>query len=413
MAYVTELEGALVSFDELGVPNVIDLSDTSVLNNFGTSSEITGYNVQDDGDAATVENGDFITTTTAEGSITGTYAGNGVLTNTTLSLGSMTDSGFGGALATGLQVSLNPISVDYFVDGDGNVYTISDEPLDSEHLMATISVNLPGNGNLASLSVPVSELTSALGDLDPTGLLGGLLSSVGNLSQFVMNTAIIDTTFDSSGSLTLPDGTYDIVCFAEGTLIETEAGPVAVEMLKLGDLVVTRDHGLQPIRWIGSKRLGRSILQAVPRLLPIRIRAGALAPNVPARDLLVSPQHRILVRSKIAIKMFGALEVLIPAKQLLQLDGIDIATDVESVKYFHILFDAHEVVISNGAETESMYTGPEALKAVGRAAREEILTLFPQLRADRPRPAARPLPSGHGARKLVVRHRQHDRDLVG
>lgn len=56
--------------------------------------------------------------------------------------------------------------------------------------------------------------------------------------------------------------------------------------------------------------------------------------------------------------MFGTDEVLVAAKQLLQLDGIDIATDVERVDYYHILFDRHEVMILNGAETESLYTGP-------------------------------------------------------
>lgn len=412
MAYVTQLEGALVTFDALGIPNVIDLSNTSVLNDFGEPSEVTGYNVQDDGDPGTVENGDFLTVETEDGNTTGTYAGSGVLTNTTLTLGSLTDSGLSGILATGLSISLNPVSLQYFVDEDGNVYAISDEPLDAEHLSATLTVNLPGTGNITSVTVPVSELTSTLGDLDPTGALSTLLSSVGDLSQYVMNTAIIDTTFDSSAALTLPDGSYDIVCFVEGTMIETVSGLIAVENLRIGDLIVTRDHGPQPIRWIGSKRLDNPTLKAIPRLLPIRIKAGALGQNTPHADLLVSPQHRILVRSKVALKMFGALEVLVPAKQLLQLDGIDIETEIETVKYFHILFDRHEVVFSNGAETESMYTGMQALKSVGRAAREEIFALFPQLRDDQPLEAARPLPSGRRARKLAVRHRQKDRDLV-
>ena len=87
--------------------------------------------------------------------------------------------------------------------------------------------------------------------------------------------------------------------------------------------------------------------------------------------------------------MFGAPEVLVAAKQLLQIDGIDL-DDAADVTYVHFLCDRHEVVFSNGAPTESLYTGPEALKSVGAAAREEIFVLFPQLRdrdpADLPAP---------------------------
>ena len=98
------------------------------------------------------------------------------------------------------------------------------------------------------------------------------------------------------------------------------------------------------------------------------------------------------------------------------MDGIDIAMDLEEVEYFHMLFDRHEIVVSDGAETESLYTASEAMKAVGPAAREEIFALFPHLRDHIPgtkRPvSARPLPSSRMARKLTVRHKQHKRDLV-
>ena len=194
-------------------------------------------------------------------------------------------------------------------------------------------------------------------------------------------------------------------------MIETGHGIVAIEDLSGGDLVRTRDNGLQPIRWIGSNRLAQDPLPE--NLRPIRIRAGALGINRPANDLLVSPQHRILIRSAIAQRMFGTDEVLVAAKQLCQLDGIDIADDLTEVEYFHILFDRHEIVYSNGAETESLYTGPEALKSVGRAAREEIFAIFPELRdRDYAPPAARHLASGRMGRKLAVRHAQNDRPLV-
>ena len=207
--------------------------------------------------------------------------------------------------------------------------------------------------------------------------------------------------------------TVDVTCFARGTRIETPRGPVAVEDLRAGDLVLTRDRGAQPLRWVGSSRVDGGTLASTPRLRPIRIRAGALRQHAPAQDLLVSPQHRILVRSKIAQRMFGAAEVLVAAKQLVLLDGIDVAEDLAEVEYFHLLFDRHEVVISNGAETESLYTGPQTLRSVGPAARQEILDLFPQLLDEAfVVEAARPLSSGRMGRKLAMRQAQQGRALL-
>lgn len=201
-------------------------------------------------------------------------------------------------------------------------------------------------------------------------------------------------------------------CFGRGTLIETPTGPRLIEDLRVGDLVLTKDNGAQPVRWIGSRML-RVELMLSPKLRPIRIRAGALGNGTPTSDLIVSPQHRVLVRSRVARRMFDTDEILVAAKQLLQLDGIDIAEDMQEVEYFHILFDQHEVVVSNGAETESFYPGPQGLKSVGHAAQKEIFALFPELRDHdyRPEPA-RVLPAGRMSRKLAMRHLQHARPLV-
>nr|WP_010395579.1 Hint domain-containing protein [Paracoccus sp. TRP] len=202
-----------------------------------------------------------------------------------------------------------------------------------------------------------------------------------------------------------------IPCFCRGTMIRTDRGEIAVEQLSVGDLVLTCDHGLQPIRWIGSRALDAIDLAAAPRLRPVCIRRGALGEGRPCADLMVSPQHRILVRSAIAQRMFGCPEVLVAAKQLLAIEGIE-EVDPEMVGYFHILFDRHEIVLANGAEAESLYTGPMALKSVGRAAREEIFTLFPELR-DTPAEAARPLIPGAKARQLAHRHVRNRKALNG
>lgn len=204
-----------------------------------------------------------------------------------------------------------------------------------------------------------------------------------------------------------------VPCFTAGTIIDTQDGPRRVEDLAVGDMVWTRDNGFQPIRWCGARRLSRDELSTNPRLSPVRIRAGALGPNSPTADLIVSPQHRILVRSKIAQRMFDASELLVAAVQLTEIDGIDRLTDLDSVTYVHLLFDRHEVLMSNGAETESLYPGPQAMEALGEAA-QEIYALFPELREHEDSfPGARPFATGKRARQLAMRHAANARPLAG
>ncbi|BDW87053.1 Hint domain-containing protein [Roseicyclus marinus] len=206
-----------------------------------------------------------------------------------------------------------------------------------------------------------------------------------------------------------------VICFARGTLIQTERGEVPVQDLRLGDMVLTADHGMQPVRWLAVRRLSAGDLAGAPHLRPIRIRAGVLGPDLPRRDLIVSPQHRILVRSKVAQRMFGSPEVLVAARQLLELDGVDVIEDGRGVDYWHFMCDRHEVVRAEGLEAETLFTGPEALKAIPQECRDELFTLFPELGASkRPRSIpARPLPKGSACRRLVARHIRNNKPLVG
>ncbi len=240
----------------------------------------------------------------------------------------------------------------------------------------------------------------------------------------VLDDISVANGFGSDFSLTIQNGgaavagtqltgeNTNVVCFAAEVMIETDRGPVAAGALAVGDLVRTRDAGFQPVRWVGRRSLDAAELGANPALRPIVIRKGALGRDLPLADLTVSPQHRILMRSQLAQRMFGTNEVLVAAKQLLQIAGIDIAQDRGEVTYVHFLFDDHQIVLANGAEAESLHTGEQALNAVGEAARTEILTLFPELLANAERPMARLALTGRMARKLANRHRQKGRELV-
>ncbi len=235
----------------------------------------------------------------------------------------------------------------------------------------------------------------------------------------------LDEDGDSwSGSFQITDGSNtwnvtfveieNIPCFARGTQIETEAGLVAVEDLKACDMVRTKDHGFKTLEWIGSSLVSGAVLARKDNLRPICIAADALAPGYPAQDLIVSPQHRILVNSKLVMRMFGELEVLVPAKQLLMLDGVDYV-DADEVEYFHLMFDQHEIVFANGMEAESLYTGPEALKSVSADARAEMAFLFPELLevdAEFAPMPVRTIVSGSKARKMAIRHKWNNMPLV-
>ncbi len=176
------------------------------------------------------------------------------------------------------------------------------------------------------------------------------------------------------------------VCFTRGTHILTPAGERAVQNLSVGDRIVTRDHGVQAIRWIGSTRLPANALAARPDLRPVRIAAGALGPNTPVRDLSLSRQHRVLVRDWRADVLFGSPDgVLTPAFTLINDTTVrvvdDSATykDVGGVEYFHIAFDTHEVIYSEGLETESFHPAADTVSILTQPQREELYAIFPAL----------------------------------
>jgi Ca2+-binding RTX toxin-like protein len=209
--------------------------------------------------------------------------------------------------------------------------------------------------------------------------------------------------FTVVGTLTFTDiENLVIVCFTAGTEIMTDRGAIAVEVLQPGDLVVTRDNGLQPLRWVGTRHVSLTDLLARPELQPVRIGLGALGNAGPVRSTLVSPQHRVLIEGAKAEMYFGESEVLVPAKHLLGTAEVTRAVPSEGVTYVHILFDRHELVLSNGFWTESFQPAERTLSALEDNARDEVLELFPELATNAGAfPAARLSLKSHEARVLV------------
>ena len=191
----------------------------------------------------------------------------------------------------------------------------------------------------------------------------------------------LDSNNTVIGTLTFTNIENVIPCFTPGTLIATPKGEVPVELLKAGDKVVTRDNGIQEIGWVGQKALGWHDLLANPHLKPVMIRQGSLGNGLPERDMLVSPNHRMLVANDRTALYFDEHEVLVSAKHLVAAKGID-TVDAVGTTYIHFMFDRHEVVLANGAWTESFQPGDYTLQGMGNAQRNEIFDLFPDLKTE-------------------------------
>ena len=189
-------------------------------------------------------------------------------------------------------------------------------------------------------------------------------------------------------------------CFTPGTMIATPKGERPVEELRAGDKVITRDNGIQEIRWAGRRDLSGAELARKTALKPVLIRAGSLGGGLPETDLLVSPNHRMLVANARTALYFEEHEVLVAAKHLI--NGRDIvATDPDGVSYVHFMFEQHEVVLANGAWSESFQPGDQALMGLGKEQQAEIFQIFPELREARGREAYQ------AARQTLKRREAH------
>jgi hypothetical protein len=206
------------------------------------------------------------------------------------------------------------------------------------------------NGNLAFVEVGHTKAdifnpntnTLVRDALDvPTGTYAGTGTGASYLSvpgaiATVTGANLAAVSVNSSNELTA------VACYAAGTLIRTDHGEIAVEALAIGDRVVTLSGEARPIRWLGRRSYGGRFIIGRKDILPICFKAGALDDNVPRRDLWVSPLHAMYCEG-----------VLIEAKDLVNGVSVVQAESVETVEYFHIELETHDVIIAEGALSES------------------------------------------------------------
>ena len=244
----------------------------------------------------------------------------------------------------------------------------------------TVTINVAGVGNVTYTGTTF-YLANGTRVFTPTD------------DQVLQPGTLVSTTFvNTQGPLQVGD--LGPPCFTRGTMIATADGERPVEDLQAGDLVMTVDHGPQPLIWIG-----RTAVAAEGKLAPIRFAAGVLGLD---RPLLVSPQHRMLIDDWRASYLFGHTEALVAAHTLVNGDSV---TRVEGgeVEYFHLLFQRHEIIVANGAKSESYYPG-HAVTASDRETQSEILHLFPELAGPNPMlpETARPVVHPREARAIAI-----------
>lgn len=185
-----------------------------------------------------------------------------------------------------------------------------------------------------------------------------------------------------------------VICFTPGTMIDTPEGRRPVEALRPGDRVNTRDDGAQELLWVGSRRMSGARLYAMPHLCPVRIRSGAYGIGRPEGDLLVSPQHRLLIQGPAARALFNEAEVLVQASDLVNGRSVRIEQGLAELRYIHLMFARHQVLRANGMETESFHPASTALEMIEADQRRGLLSLYPEIAHD-------PLAYGDFARRML------------
>jgi Ca2+-binding RTX toxin-like protein len=210
----------------------------------------------------------------------------------------------------------------------------------------------------------------------------------------------LDADGNVTGTMTFQNIEQVIACFTPGTLILTADGEKPIEEIAEDDLVLTRDNGFQPVRWVAHRDLSQADLMAEPRFNPVRFAPGSLGEGLPRKEMMVSPQHRMLVSGPRAELLFGEHEVLVAATHMVGMTGVERVMP-QTVRYIHILFDQHEIVLANGAWSESFQPGEATLDGLGAEQRAEVLALFPNLDQSGSYPAARTTLRSREARVLL------------
>lgn len=245
------------------------------------------------------------------------------------------------SLQNGIVIMQNQTATLSFFDDDGN----------PAHILHATQVSLDGGTTM--LGFNLLGFGAVDGDTAHTAAFVEVILPNGQTDAYA-----IDMDYDGDGIANLPNGNTDLevidltslppVCFARGTRIRVPGGEKRIEDLRAGDLVKTLDGGMQPLLWVGYRTHA-----AVGDNAPVRFAMGVIGND---RTLVVSQQHRILLRGWESELYFGQPETLIAARHMVNGEGIKV-TEGGTVDYFHLLLADHHLVWGNGILSESYFPG--------------------------------------------------------
>ncbi|MDC0130865.1 Hint domain-containing protein [Planktomarina temperata] len=250
--------------------------------------------------------------------------------------------------------------------------------------------NNPGSAARIEIRDPVTNVVAAT--ITPVYLLDGsnnlsafqgyFVSSRSEYLELGKQYRVIYTTFGTSSNIRIADGLT--FCFLSGTRIAVPLGETPVEQLRVGDTVLT-GNGPQAVSWISSSRKNGANTPPVV-FTPAAFASGALATpegaRLPERPLKVSQQHCMVLKDQRARAFLGTDRFLLAAKHLVNGDTIYLDHSAGDLEYFHLMFDQYQIVLAEGAWSESFYPGTEALKALTMTQVRDVYEIAPDLMDD-------------------------------
>jgi hypothetical protein len=266
----------------------------------------------------------------------------------------------GAVLEPGLTVSDTPL--DKLNNGAGNydgaTFTIERDgganPDDGYFIDTTNGVTLTEPNNqlqvngqtVATASVNNGTLTISFNSAATTAAVDDVVEHIGyeNTNSTPPDSVTLDYTFDDglATATASVEAFVAVACYCAGTLIQTDRGEVPVETLQIGDRLITMSDVMRPIKWIGKRSYGGRFIMGRKDILPICFKTGSLGDGVPKRDLWISPHHAMYLQG-----------VLIEARDLVNDLTVTQAEWVDKVEYFHIELESHDVIVAEGALSET------------------------------------------------------------
>ncbi len=277
--------------------------------------------------------------------------------NSTFATGGTTiiSTGIGGGLINGFQsgdsIVVRDLATDYAIFDQSpdsaaqNGSVASDlstllfiEGLAHETEVITIAASGVVTDNLGLVTADISTYASEI----EQALFGGHAQTADLFVTITADSAdasLADATITSDGAI--------VICYLRGTRILTPAGERPVEALMPGDLVISHSGGVRPVKWIGKQVFNARFVANNAERLPVKIAAGALADNLPLRDLYVSPGHSLLLGGQLVLArdLINGVTITQPARN-------------EDTFYYLIELDTHDCVIAEGVWAETYADAP-------------------------------------------------------